>query len=62
MQSKEMVEAECKAIQRTVEKQSQLLQKAQEVERGLNAQIVGHNPFFPCTCAASDVRPHMRRA
>jgi E3 ubiquitin-protein ligase BRE1 len=40
MQTKEVLEQETRSMQRTVDKQSVLLQKAQEVERGLNAQIV----------------------
>ncbi|ORY33397.1 BRE1 E3 ubiquitin ligase-domain-containing protein [Naematelia encephala] len=42
MRSKEAIEAECKAAQRSVEKQLKLLERAQEVERGLNVQISAH--------------------
>jgi len=40
MRAKEAVDAECKAAQRSVDKQLKLLERAQEVERGLNAQLV----------------------
>lgn len=40
MQSKETIEQDCRNSQRTVEKQLLLLQKAQEVEKSLNAQVV----------------------
>jgi E3 ubiquitin-protein ligase BRE1 len=40
MRVKDAVEAECKAAQRSVDKQLKLLARAQEVERGLQAQIV----------------------
>lgn len=40
MRTKEAIEAECRAAQRSVEKQLRLLERAQEVEKGLNAQIV----------------------
>jgi hypothetical protein len=40
MQSKETLENEARAIQRTVEKQLLLLQKSQETEKLLNGQIV----------------------
>lgn len=40
MRSKEAVDAECKTAQRSVDKQLKLLERAQEVERGLTHQIV----------------------
>jgi E3 ubiquitin-protein ligase BRE1 len=40
MRSKDAIDAEGKLAQRTVEKQLKLLERAQEVERSLNAQIV----------------------
>ena len=40
MRAKEAIEAECKTAQRSVEKQLKMLEKAQEVERALSAQIV----------------------
>jgi E3 ubiquitin-protein ligase BRE1 len=40
MRAKEAVDAEGKMAQRTVDKQLKLLERAQEVERSLNAQIV----------------------
>lgn len=40
MRSKEALDIECKTAQRTVEKQSKMLEKAQDVERSLNGQIV----------------------
>lgn len=42
MRGKEATDAECKAAQRTVDKQLKLLDKAREVEKGLHAQIVSH--------------------
>lgn len=39
MRTKEAIEAECRTAQRSVEKQARLLEKALEVERGLQAQI-----------------------
>lgn len=40
MRAKEAVEAECKTAQRSVDKQSKLLERAQEVEKALNNQLV----------------------
>ena len=40
MRAKEGVDGECKTAQRSVEKQLKMLEKAQEVERALQAQIV----------------------
>ena len=40
MRAKEGVDAECKTAQRSVEKQLKMLEKAQEVERALQAQVV----------------------
>lgn len=40
MRTKEAIEGECRTAQRSVEKQLRLLERAQEVEKGLNAQIV----------------------
>ncbi|KAL7418545.1 E3 ubiquitin-protein ligase bre1 [Cryptotrichosporon argae] len=39
MRTKEALDAECKTAQRTIEKQSKVLERAQEVERGLTAEI-----------------------
>ena len=40
MRAKETIEAENKTFQRSIEKQAKLLERAQEVERSLNTQIV----------------------
>lgn len=40
MRAKEAIDAECKIAQRSVEKQLKLLERAQEVEKSLNGQIV----------------------
>ena len=45
MRAKEAIEAECKTAQRSVEKQLKLLEKAHEVEKALNAQVVSHHGF-----------------
>ncbi|KAK4685526.1 E3 ubiquitin-protein ligase BRE1, partial [Tremellales sp. Uapishka_1] len=42
MRTKEAMDAECKTAQRSVEKQLKLLERAQEVERSLSAQIASH--------------------
>ena len=44
MRTKEAIEGECKTAQRAVDKQLKLLDRAQEVEKGLNAQIVSVSP------------------
>lgn len=40
MRAKEAIEAECKTAQRSVDKQAKLLERAQEVEKALNNQLV----------------------
>jgi E3 ubiquitin-protein ligase BRE1 len=45
MRSKEAIEAECKTAQRSVDKQLKLLERAQEVERALTAQLVSISCF-----------------
>lgn len=40
MRAKEAIEAECKTAQRSVDKQSKLLERAHEVEKALNNQLV----------------------
>jgi len=40
MRAKEGIEAECRTAQRSVEKQLKMLDRASEVEKNLNAQIV----------------------
>lgn len=45
MRTKEAIEAECRTAQRSVEKQLKLLEKAQEVEKGSNAQIVSLSTY-----------------
>jgi E3 ubiquitin-protein ligase BRE1 len=44
MRGKEAIEAECKAAQRSVDKQLRLLERARDVENGLQAQIVSASP------------------
>ncbi|ORX40542.1 BRE1 E3 ubiquitin ligase-domain-containing protein [Kockovaella imperatae] len=42
MRTKEAIDVECKTAQRSVEKQLKMLDKAQEVEKALNAQLATH--------------------
>jgi E3 ubiquitin-protein ligase BRE1 len=48
MRAKEAIEVECRTAQRSVEKQTKLLERAQEVERGLTAQVVGAYTYYWC--------------
>jgi len=46
MRAKEGIEAECRTAQRSVEKQLKMLERAQEVEKNLNVQIVSGSSVF----------------
>lgn len=56
MQAKETLEHETRNIQRTAEKQAILLQKKEEVERSLVAQIVSRRTPNPAALADSQTK------
>ena len=49
MRAKEAIEAECRTAQRSVEKQLKMLERAQEVETNLTAQVVIQTDEYEAT-------------
>lgn len=60
MRTKEAIEGECRTAQRSVEKQARLLDKAAEVERALQSQVVSGCVGRCGLCSLRD-RRHKRR-